>query len=265
MPSTNPAALGPSPLPLATVPLTVFDVEQHALRAFEQDAAALAALVAQPHPHRLGVLLHERGNLAQLCEQRGAVDGRLVEAGPQRVVVGTEAIEHRLELVQVGKVAHPDRPATDLVLIRGADTAAGGADLALARGGLAPDIELAVQREDQRTVVGDGEIVRRDGHALPFEPLDLGLERPGIEHHAVADDRQRAGDDARRKHRQLVGGVADHQRVPGVMPALEAHHHVGAAGEPVDDLAFALIAPLGADHGDIGQGLRFLRGKPARP
>ena len=65
--------------------------------------------------------------------------------------------------------------------------------------------------------------------ALPFEPLDLRLERPGIEHHAVADQGQRAGDDARREQDELVGGVADHQRVAGVVPALEAHDHVGAA------------------------------------
>ena len=54
-----------------------------------------------------------------------------------------------------------------------------------------------------------------------------------------------------RQQRQLVGLVADDQRVAGVVAALEAHHHVGAAGEPVDDLALALVAPLGADDGDV--------------
>src|SRR5262249_4323086 len=41
--------------------------------------------------------------------------------------------------------------------------------------------------------------------------------------------------------------AADHQRVAGVVPALEAHHTLGVVGEPVDDLALALVAPLGAD------------------
>jgi hypothetical protein len=51
--------------------------------------------------------------------------------------------------------------------------------------------------------------------------------------------------------------------VAGVVPALEAHHDVGAAGKPVDDLALAFIAPLGADHGDVGQGevLSLVRGE----
>ena len=81
--------------------------------------------------------------------------------------------------------------------------------------------------------------------------LDLGLQRPGIEHHAIADHRRRAADDSRREQRQLVDLLADDQRVAGVMAALEADDHVGAAGEPVDDLALALVAPLRADDGDV--------------
>src|SRR3954465_15401697 len=40
--------------------------------------------------------------------------------------------------------------------------------------------------------------------------------------------------------------------MPRIVPALEAHHDGGALGQPIDDLALALIAPLGADHCDIG-------------
>jgi len=38
----------------------------------------------------------------------------------------------------------------------------------------------------------------------------------------------------------------------GIMAALKAHDDFGAVGQPIDDLAFTLVAPLGADHGDIG-------------
>src|SRR3546814_13215514 len=34
----------------------------------------------------------------------------------------------------------------------------------------------------------------------------------------------------------------------GIVAALEPHHHIGAQGKPVDDLALALVAPLGADN-----------------
>ena len=39
-------------------------------------------------------------------------------------------------------------------------------------------------------------------------------------------------------------------RVPGVRAALIAHHEIGALSQDVDDLAFAFVAPLGADHDD---------------
>ena len=50
---------------------------------------------------------------------------------------------------------------------------------------------------------------------------------------------------------ELVGLVADDQRVAGIVAALEADDDVGAAGQPVDDLALALVAPLAADHGYV--------------
>ena len=49
---------------------------------------------------------------------------------------------------------------------------------------------------------------------------------------------------------QLVDLAADDERVARVVPALEAGDHVGAFGQPIDDLALAFVAPLGAhdDH-----------------
>jgi hypothetical protein len=55
--------------------------------------------------------------------------------------------------------------------------------------------------------------------------------------------------------------VAHHQRVAGIVPALKAHHDVGAAGQPVHNLAFAFVTPLGADHGDI---CHFVNGRAQR-
>jgi hypothetical protein len=38
-----------------------------------------------------------------------------------------------------------------------------------------------------------------------------------------------------------------------IVPALEADDHIRAAGKPVDDLAFALVAPLRADDRNVAQ------------
>ena len=187
-----------------------------------------------------------------------AVDRRLAEAGAKRVVVRAQAVEQRPEIVELGEVADADRAAADLVLIGRADAAPGGADLARADGVLAQRVEVAVDRQDQRAGLGDHQHVRRDLDALLAHPLDLGLQRPRIEHHAVADHRRRAADDARWQQRQLVGLVADDERMAGVVAALEAHDHVGAARQPVDDLALAFVAPLGADDGDVSHVVPFL-------
>jgi hypothetical protein len=36
------------------------------------------------------------------------------------------------------------------------------------------------------------------------------------------------------------------------MSALKAHYHVGTLREPVHNLAFALVTPLGADDHNVG-------------
>ena len=114
-------------------------------------------------------------------------------------------------------------------------------------------VEFAVQRQDQRDVLGDLQAFGRDLDALTADLLDLVDEMIGVEHHAVADHRQLARpDDARRQQGELEHLAVDHQRMAGVMTALEADDDVGADRQPVDDLTFAFVAPLGADHHDIG-------------
>ena len=69
------------------------------------------------------------------------------------------------------------------------------------------------------------------------------------QHHAIADV---AGDafaqDARGNQPQDRLLAVDDQRMAGIVSALEAHHAICMVGEPVDDLALALVTPLGADH-----------------
>ena len=119
-----------------------------------------------------------------------------------------------------------------------------------------------MERQDQRRVLGDAEIVAGDRDPLLLDLADLLGERPRIDDHAVADHRELAlAHDARRQQRQFVGDTVDHEGVAGIMPALEAHHDVGALGQPIDDLALAFVAPLGADDHDIGHGLSPLKSR----
>ena len=47
-----------------------------------------------------------------------------------------------------------------------------------------------MQRQNERGVMGDFQIVGRDGHALRAQGRDLFQQRPRVNHHAIADDRQ---------------------------------------------------------------------------
>ena len=153
---------------------------------------------------------------------------------------------------QVGEIHEADGAAADLVLVGRADAALGGADAGGGTVGLAQRLELAVQRQDQGGVLGDAQVFGGHRDALLVELRDLVDQRLRVDHHAVADDRQLApAHDARGQQRQLVGGAVDDQRMAGIVAALEADDDVGLLGQPVDDLALALVAPLGADHHHI--------------
>jgi acetyl-CoA acetyltransferase len=80
-----------------------------------------------------------------------------------------------------------------------------------------------------------------------------------VDDHAVADD---AGlvrvEDARGNDVEDVLLAVDHQGMAGIVAALEADHVVRVPGQQIDDLALALITPLGADHHHTGHVLSLI-------
>ncbi len=175
------------------------------------------------------------------------------EAAAQRVVMGQQPLDLAVERGEVGQVHDADGAAADLVLIGGADAALGRADLgAFGSGVLAQGVEFAVQGKDQRRVFGDAQVVARDLDALFAQGGDFLDEVARIDHDAIADHGKFARPhDAGGQQGQFIGDPVDDQGVPGVMAALIAHHDIGLDRKPVDDLALALVAPLGADHHHI--------------
>ena len=169
--------------------------------------------------------------------------------------------------LQVGQIHQADGAPSGLVLVGRADAALGRADLGAGAAAFAQRVEFAVDGEDQRRVLGDAQIVARDRDALLAQALDFGRQRMRIEHDAVADDRELVrAHDAGGQKRQLVDRAADDERVAGIVPALEPHDHVGLLGQPVDDLALALVAPLGAHDNHIRHRLKpRIKNPGARP
>src|SRR5436309_6157743 len=110
-------------------------------------------------------------------------------------------------------------------------------------------VEELVERERQVRAIRDVELVLGSDAPLA-EGVELGKERLRIEHDAVADQAYRTLNDPRGNlvQHELPGAGVD--RVACVRPALIAHDEIGALGEHVDALPFALVAPLGADNHD---------------
>ena len=88
---------------------------------------------------------------------------------------------------------------------------------------------------------------------------DLLEEHLGIDHHAVAEHAPlaAAAQDARRDEVRDQLLPVDDERVAGVGAAAVAEDDVGELGVEIDDLAFAFVAPLGADDHHIGHDSRY--------
>ena len=165
------------------------DVEQHALCSLEQDVFPIPACLVELAPHGPGEGQNKSRDFGEVASQARAVDCRLAEPGAAAHRGARKGGRAAGPDRQAGDVADTYRAATDLILISRADAAARGADLSRTRRVLAQSIEIAVDWQDQRAIVSHHQEVGRDLHSLLADSLHLALQRPRVEHHAIANDR----------------------------------------------------------------------------
>ena len=157
----------------------------------------------------------------------------------------------RRERIEIEHLAGADADPPGLVGVRRTDPLEGGADLVVAAHRLGDRVVGLVPREDEVGVARHLEVAARDAPRL--EHVDLVEQRRQIDDHTVGDHRDHVVvQHAARHELERVPLVADDDGVPGVVPALVAHHVRVLLGEQVDDLRLALVTPLGAD--DDGDG-----------
>ncbi len=228
------------------------DVEQRALRALEQHRLAARQRLVHDAP---GVHRQRQQPRGETLEQGDVLRG----VGALRIA---QEAEHLVRLLdprahacrgagEVLEVADANAATAVLVFIGGPDAPPRRADaLAL----LARAIEQLVERQREMGAVRNVELALVL-HAPARQRVQLGEERLGIEHHAVADDADRALEDAGGDLVQHELACARVDGVAGVSAALVAHDEVGALGEHVDHFALTLVTPLGA-HDDNTVSLR---------
>ena len=225
------------------------DVEHGALRAFEHDAAAVAQDVVEQSAGvgdegadllgGRGVLVVHLGRIERIGAEERMGDGVLLVAG---------GFDVGLEQAGSQQVDDAQAAARHLVFVGGADAAAGGADLLAARRALGGQFDHAVIGQDDLGAIGDEELAV-DIDAEVAQLGDFLEEGDGIEDHAVADDAFASrAEHAAGNELQYEFLPADDDGVSGVVAAGIARHGGEALAEHVDNLALALVAPLGAQH-----------------
>ncbi len=163
------------------------------------------------------------------------------------------------ETLGVLEVLHAQRAAADFVFIGRADTATGGTDFfatALLTRGFSRHIECRMKRQNQGTGFADAQ-ARAQLYASLLQARHLFQQLGHRQDHAIADVATDSGaHDAAGDQMQSGFDAVDHQRMAGVVTALETHHSLGTFRQPVHQLALAFVAPLGSDHDDVSA--RFL-------
>src|SRR5215217_5809532 len=183
---------------------------------------------------------------------------------PRRIVVREQTLDLGHQGVGFGEVDETDGAAANLVFIGRADAAAGGTDLEAGIGVFADAVKLAMERQDQRRVVGNAQDFGGDLDALAAQLRHFLDEVVRIDDDTIADDRELALNQTRGEQRQLVADAIDDQSMTGIVTAMEAHDDVGALRKPIHDLALALVAPLRADDNHIRHSPVFLKRKRAK-
>ena len=88
----------------------------------------------------------------------------------------------------VEQVLNTDADPHGPVGVRRTDAPLGGAQLVLAQVALVEGIQFLVVRKDQVSIAAEAQVGR--GHTARLKHVHLGQQDPGINHHAVADDRR---------------------------------------------------------------------------
>ena len=230
----------------------MIDIEQRALRAFEEDALALAFVAVEQMPDGIDIG-RDLGAMAMSCSSKrvAATSGWPMPA-PQGVVMDERAIDLRGERAS----GCTDRP-------RGWP----GGRPCLHRPGRCrvwscrscPRPRPPRGSRPARWCSGRIRVVfsamRRLSRVIETPSFEIAVISASSAQGSITTPlpitRELAADDARRQQAKACRSAVDDERVSGIVAALVAHDDIGALGEPVDDLAFAFIAPLGADHNHV--------------
>ena len=227
------------------------DVEHRGLAALEEDGLAAVQRVVDDEGHVAQHRLDALREGQEVVGHLGGVEHLEVHGLENGVLGGQSSLDFGAQLLGVEEVLDAQTDAVHLVGVGRADAASGRADQVVAARTLVRLVHEAVVRGDDVRVGGDAQARAVD--AARRDRLELLEEHVQVDDDAVADDGSDAfGEDSGGQEVQRVLFAVDHDGVSGVVASVELDDEVGVLAELVSGLAFAFVAPLGAEHDDGG-------------
>ena len=169
----------------------------------------------------------------------------MVGVGENRVLPFHQLFKVLFQRFGVQKVAHLDRFLHIFIPVHRRDAALGGTIARLAQPLLFQRVLQRMEGQHHDRPVGNFEIVRRDGHALLAQVRDFPIDVLEIDHRARAQQVHCLGaEDAGGNQVELALAEFIDHRMPRVVAALVAHHHIVLFRQEIDHAALSLVAPV---------------------
>ena len=228
----------------------VVNVQEGCLAALHQQGLTLVQRLVQQlggvHNHRLQTLSVRHEVLDDFVDLNVAA---VVDLHQQFVLLTQCALNLLTQNRLVQDVLNTHAEATNLIHVGGADTAAGGADSALAEETLGHLVHGLVVGCDQVCVSGN---LQAGGVCTAcLKAVNLSEQSFGVNNHAVTNHGDGViAQNTRGQQLQLKLLAVHHHGVTGVVTAVGLDHVVYAGAEQVGCLTLTLIAPLGAHNHD---------------
>ena len=170
------------------------------------------------------------------------------------VVQGQQFAQFAGKAFGIFEVLHAQRSACNFVFVGGANAASCGANFftpTLLTGSFTCYIQGGVERQNQGTSFADAQ-ARTHLHTGFFQPCNFFKQFGSRQNHAIADVALHPRThDAAGYQVQSCFDTIDDQGVACIVAPLKSDHSLRAFGQPINQFAFALIAPLGADDDHI--------------
>ena len=227
---------------------TIVDIQHRSLCTLEEDLAAGFDLVIQ-QCNRIADVRTQTIGIAHVFLQDFIIVQRLMIVKQLQLFILDRQVflQALCEFLTVHQIADADTDTVVAVHVARADTTFRRTNLVLATGLITDTIHQTMIRQYHMRAVRDADTRHID--ATGRQAIHLFQHDHRVESNAITDDAMRSLEqDTRRHQTKLIGLAVHYNRMTGIAAALETDNRVRLLCQIIDDLTFALVAPLSTSY-----------------